>query len=50
VSWVVVGLLKWDFSTLVAIVSLEEEEPPIVVLVYPMVEKNITEKGWSNMN
>jgi hypothetical protein len=45
VSWVVEGLLKWDFSTLVFIASLEEEEPPIVVLEYPMVENNIAWKG-----
>jgi hypothetical protein len=43
--WVVEGLLKWDFSTLVAITGLEEEEPPIVVLAYPMVEKHTTWKG-----
>jgi hypothetical protein len=45
VSWDVEGLLKWDFSTHVSIASLEEEEPPIVVLAYPMVENNIAWKG-----
>ena len=44
VSWVVLlwpieGLLKWDFSTPIAITSLEEEEPSIVVLEDSMVEK-----------
>jgi len=45
VSWIVKGLLNWDFSTPIAIVGLEEEEPPIVVLEYSMVEKHIAWKG-----
>jgi len=45
VSWVVKGFLKWHFTTLVSIVGLEEEDPPIVVLAYPMVEKCIAWKG-----
>ena len=40
-SWVVEGFLKRHFTTLVSIVGLEEEEPPIVVLEYSMVEKHI---------
>jgi hypothetical protein len=44
-SWVIEVLLKWDFSTYVSIVGLEEEEPPIVVLAYPMVENHIAWKG-----
>ena len=45
VSYVVEDFLKWDFSTLVAIVGFEEEEPSIFVLAYPMVEKHIAWKG-----
>jgi hypothetical protein len=45
VLWPVEGLLKWDFSTPVAITSLEEEEPPIVVLADTMVEKYTAWKG-----
>jgi hypothetical protein len=33
------------FSILVSITGLEEEELPIVVLAYPMVEKHIALKG-----
>jgi hypothetical protein len=55
VSWVVLlwhfeGLLKWDFSTHVAITGLEEEDLPIVVLEQTMDEKCIAWKGYSNMN
>jgi len=50
VLWHVEGLLKWDFSTPISITSLEEEEPPIVVLAYPMVENHTSYKGYSNMN
>ena len=55
VAWVVMSypigaLLQQDFSTPVAINGLEEADPPIVVSAYPMVEKQITWKGQSNMN
>jgi hypothetical protein len=45
VLWVVEGLLKWDFSTSISIIGLEEEKPPMVVLENTMAEKYIAWKG-----
>jgi hypothetical protein len=45
--WLVEGLLKWDFSTPIAITGLEEEEPPIVVLEETIANKYIAWKGLS---
>jgi hypothetical protein len=43
--WAVEGILKWDFSMLVFIASLEEEKPHKFVLVDTMAEKYTAWKG-----
>jgi hypothetical protein len=50
VSWPIEGLLKWYFSTPIAITGLEEEGVPIFALECTMAERNTTWKGYSSMN